>query len=216
MEILKIKEEDRPQSYWIHADPLAELLAGISGKARRAMIRDYWNAGQLDQLDPALLQDELDEERRERLGQISPYFMGGEFLPKRLPGESTIARIELETTTHDVIELRARPLSSGKIGLRWVDEYDSEFTHEGYPSEIDQPLSFDELTAFIEASYCGEIPLPLGYNQMNCEPGGLHDAEGLREFAVLESEFYCELTEWFNGKVSEWIDGQQSEKGKDN
>ena len=117
----------RPQTYWAHKNPLSEILAGISGKARRAMIRDFWEYDLLDELPPDMLQDVLDEASRKRLGAINPYFMGGEYLPDRLAGEVAIVRIELDSTTHDVIELRARPMAKGKISLRWVDEYDSYF-----------------------------------------------------------------------------------------
>ena len=135
-------EAYRPKSYWEHTDPLAEILANVSGKARREMIRDFWNAGAIEQLEETLLKDDLDPEERTSLGQIHPFFMGGEYLPQRLLGEVTIVRIDLESTTHDVIELRARPLPNGKIKLRWLDEYENEFSHEPYPDVIDQPFSF--------------------------------------------------------------------------
>ena len=96
-------ENIRPESYWSHNDPLAQILAGVSGKARRAMIKDFWEAGNLEQMEDALLNDELEPEQRTRLGQIHPFFMGGEYLPERLAGEVTIARIDLESTTYDVI-----------------------------------------------------------------------------------------------------------------
>jgi hypothetical protein len=44
-------EAQRPLSYWEHNDPLAQILANVSGKARRQMIRDFWNAGAIDQLE---------------------------------------------------------------------------------------------------------------------------------------------------------------------
>jgi hypothetical protein len=105
-----IRYSFRPRSYWVEADPLAAVLRNVTGENRRQMITDYWKAGQLDQLAPALLQDEAGPVVSRRLGRIHPSFLGGEFLPPYLPGEVEIARICLQSTTTDVISLRARPL----------------------------------------------------------------------------------------------------------
>ena len=103
----------RPKSYWNESDPLEAILRNIKGENRRRMVIDYWNAGHLEKLDATLLNDELDEEDRRGLGRIHPSFMGGEYLPGYLPGEVEIARISLQSTTSDVISLRARPTPSG-------------------------------------------------------------------------------------------------------
>ena len=42
----------------------------MTGENRRQMIRDYWDAGQLDQIEEALLPDELPEAKRNELGRI--------------------------------------------------------------------------------------------------------------------------------------------------
>ena len=207
-------EAQRPQSYWEHTDPLAEILANVSGKARREMIRDFWNAGAIDQLEDTLLKDDLDFEARESLGRIHPFFMGGEYLPIRLPGEVTIVRIDLESTTHDVIELRARPLPGGKIKLRWVDEYESEFSHEPYPDVIDQPFSFKELKDFIEATYPNEVgALPLAYNLGNCQDESASQAENYRDFTSFDSEFYPGLSDWVKQLVDAWIQNKLEQEG---
>jgi len=52
------------------------------------------------------LLDVLDEETRIRIGKIHSSFMGGEYLPVYGPGQIEIARIELESTTSDVISVR--------------------------------------------------------------------------------------------------------------
>jgi hypothetical protein len=161
------------------------------------MITDFWNAGQMEQLAEALLEDDLDEDSRRRLGRIHPFFMGGEYLPPRLPGEVVIVRIQLQSTTFDVIELRARPLPEGKIGLRWVDEYECPF--HGYTDTIDRPFSFKELIQFIESTEFEQLGnLPNVYNQMNYEfiSGNSEEVERLREFTSFSSEFYPELGRW--------------------
>lgn len=117
----------RPESYWAAArNPLEAALRNVKGRNRREMIKDYYEAGNLDQLGESLLGDTLDEQSRKNLKLIHPTFMGGEYLPDYARSEVEIARIELEATTNDVISLRAR--SSGlRIKYRLVDEYASEF-----------------------------------------------------------------------------------------
>ncbi|MEN9595414.1 MAG: hypothetical protein RLY23_1897, partial [Actinomycetota bacterium] len=117
----------RPQSYWEDADPLSAILRNVTGENRRRMITDYWNAGRLEELDSALLRDEPDDESRMRLGRIHPSFMGGEYLPHYLVGEVEIARLCLQSTTSDVVSLRARPSPEG-ISYRVIDEYKGRFT----------------------------------------------------------------------------------------
>jgi len=68
----------------------------------------------------------LDDESRRSLGQIHPTFMGGEYLPNYRRQEVAIARIELESTTSDVISLRATS-AGALIKYSLVDEYETEF-----------------------------------------------------------------------------------------
>jgi hypothetical protein len=97
----------RLESYWAPApNPLEAALRNVKGRNRREMIRDYHEAGNLDQLGNSLLADTLNEQSRKNLGLIHPTFMGGEYLPDYRRSEVEIARIELESTTSDVISLR--------------------------------------------------------------------------------------------------------------
>jgi hypothetical protein len=206
----------RPKSYWEHSDPLQAILSGISGTARRQMITDFWNAGKFDQLESGLLEDELDEGTRQRLGAFHPFFMGGEYLPKRLPGEVAIVTIRLESTTFDVIELRARPLSGGKIGLRWVDEYDTEF--DAPTDTIEQPFSFEELIRFIETSGPGlDENLPMAYTWMNvdCLGRSSESVEELRHFTSFSSDFYPGLGDWAQDQIDECLDKTLAEHAED-
>ena len=101
----------RPLSYWEIPGSLFELvLRNVKGTKRREMIRDFNEQGRLDQLVPVLTADELSDEDREGLGAIHPSFMGGEYLPGYRRNEVEIVRIELDSTTSDVISLRARPI----------------------------------------------------------------------------------------------------------
>lgn len=202
----------RPDSYWNHDDPLQEILAGISGTARRQMLTDFWDAGQFDKLEEGLLEDDLDEETRERLGAFHPFFMGGEYLPQRFPGEVSIVRIQLESTTFDVIELRARPISKGRIGLRWVDEYESSFDPPA--KTIGKPFSFKQLIAYIKGTgFDSQGNLPHVYNEMNYKwiAGETEEVENLRSFTSFSSDFYPQLATWADEQINAWFDEQIEE-----
>ena len=84
----------------------------MKGRRRGEMVRDLYAAGKLEGLSNILLSDSLGDETRKRLGQVHPTFMGGEYLPDYRRHEAEIVRIELDSTTYDVISLRARPIGS--------------------------------------------------------------------------------------------------------
>lgn len=197
-----------PESYWEHPNPLSIILANISGQARRQMIEDFWDAGEFELLNDELLKDKVSDSTREDLGRIHPFFMGGEYLPDRHPDETTIVRIELNSTTYDVTELRARRNAENQILLTWVDEYESEFFQ---PEEsISQPFTFEELLDFILRSGPEDhdgLCLPLAYNQMNCDCGA--DRKSLRNFTRCSSDFYPDLSNWTNRLISDWAEAEE-------
>lgn len=203
----------RPQSYWIDADPLAAILRNVSGENRRQMITDYWNAGKLDELDPSILQDKADQNTVARLGRIHPSFLGGEFLPPYLPGETEIARICLQSTTSDIISLRARPTPTG-IAYRIEDEYRGVFSLPIATSE--QPLTLAEIIRqFDEGNLKGLEPyssLTLGYNQMNLEHS---EPDQLRHFTRICSPLYRQLEAHFEHVFDDWCAQTRAERAAD-
>ena len=146
----EIDYDFRPESFWeTPSDPLAAILRNVKGSNRRSMIRDYYAAGKFDELRNELLNDTLDEEARTRLEQIHPSFMGGEYLPNYRRREVEIVRIELESTTSDVISLRASS-SGSRINYRLVDENDSGY---GLPQQSStRPFSLRELISFLDSA----------------------------------------------------------------
>src|SRR6516165_5648992 len=87
-----INYEFRPDSYWGPvASPLEAALRNVKGRNRRQMIKDYYSKGLLPALSDDLLQETLDEDKRNSLDRIHPSFMGGEYLPD-------YGRDEVETT----------------------------------------------------------------------------------------------------------------------
>jgi hypothetical protein len=200
----KIRYGYRPKSYWKDADPLSAILRNVTGENRRRMIRDYWRAGKLEELDPELLKDVADEQVRKNLGRIHPSFMGGEYLPGYLPREVEIARICLRSTTSDVITLRARPTDHG-IAYRVEDEYEGTFSLPIESSE--RPLTLAELVRQFEAGSLDQLEQPgglaLGYNHLNAEGGC--SPEELRHFTSISSDFYPQLHTHFEHVFDEWV-----------
>lgn len=203
-----------PPSYWSVDDPLSAILRNVKGENRRRMIRDYWRAGKLEELDPELLRDVVAESVREGLGRIHPSFMGGEYLPGYLPGEVEIARICLRSTTSDVITLRARPTPDG-IAYRVEDEYEGAFTLPIESSE--RPLTLAELIRQFEEGSLDDLECPgglaLGYNHLNAEGGC--SREELRDFTSISSDFYPQLQTHFEHVFEEWVQESCAERDAD-
>jgi hypothetical protein len=196
----------RPESYWrAGTDPLAALLRNVKGKDRRRMIRECWEAGEAGRLDGALLEDEIDDGLRERLGCIHPSFMGGEYLPSYLVGEVEIARVDLASTLADVTGIRARPRPGGRIAYRVVDEYGTGFTIS--PKESADPLSQEELVRLIDGVEADDWPfsgsLGLVHNEGSYGGG---DADYLRHFTTVSSDFYPALFEHFDRIHGLWVE----------
>ena len=193
----------RPESYWEDPDPLAAILRNIKGSNRRKMITDYWNAGKIDELDPAHLADETEPGLRQFLESIHPSFMGGEYLPTLLPTEIEIARIELESTTADVISIRARRQPGDElIHYRIVDEYSTEFSIT--PESSEKPLALGELVGLIDTTNGGEYGgLALCYNGQNLQEWT--SPETLRNFTTVNSTFYPDLFDHYDAIHEQWV-----------
>jgi hypothetical protein len=115
------------------------------------MITDFFREGRLDELAQELASDELSDEARERLGRIHPTFMGGEYLPGYRANEVEIARIELQSTTADVISVRARQAGRkrARIEYKVVNEYRSEFVFK--PHSTNRPLTLGQLVDSLDS-----------------------------------------------------------------
>ena len=206
----------RPESYCTAANnPLEDALRNVKGRNRREMIRDYHEAGKLEELSDNLLVDTLSEPQRQSLGRIHPSFMGGEYLPNYGRSEVEIARIELESTTSDVISLRARP-SGSRIRYRLVDEYQTEFRLPQQTSR--RPFSLGELVQFldsVEPADVGELSwaqfgFVLSYSQCNLECGA--DLETLRDFVRVESDYYPDLAAHYSQAIEDWYQARLEER----
>ncbi|MEE8561081.1 MAG: hypothetical protein V3S91_03860 [Gemmatimonadota bacterium] len=202
----------RPETYWEHGDPTSAILSGIKGEARRLMVRESLETGQ--DVPEWLLDPLLDEEARHYLGAIHPLFMGGEYVPPDLPGETTIARIALRSVLADVIEVRARPGGPGLL-YRIVDEYETDFVMPFDRSVT--PLSLGKLIELINDSegLRQERGLVSCEVEACCCPGGrsrpTHEEwlESVCRFVTVSSQFYPDLQAYYETFVEEWL----SERG---
>ena len=193
----------QPASYWRDDDLLAALLRNVKGSERRRMIKAYWQAGKYEHLGDQLKTEQVQEDFRKFLGRLHPDFMGGEYLPDYRPGETEIARIELKSTSADVISIRARPLRTG-IGYRIVDEYETKFL---LPWKTGQrPMTLSRFIAFLDGARQPDLvpALPLCFNQMNLEIGE-NTREKLRDFTTVSSEIYPGLQEHYVNVFDDWV-----------
>jgi hypothetical protein len=209
MEVKRFKGIDyefRPQSYWDISDPLEAILKNVKGTQRRQMIRDYWEAGRIEELFDTHLLDELGEEQRSRLGQIHPSFMGGEYLPHYEWGQIEIARVELQSTTSDVISIRASK-EGERIAYSVVDEYETEF-HVS-PRSRAKPLSQAQLIDLIDNAGGGES-LALCYTMMNSSGSCIEDLDAIRSFTRVESLFYPQLNLHYEQVLNFWYENEKA------
>jgi len=215
-----IDYEFRPTSYWEPAiDVLQRVLRNVKRTRRRQMITDFFREGRLDELAQELASDELSDEARERLGRIHPTFMGGEYLPGYRASEVEIVRIELESTTADVISVRARLVGRkrARIEYKVVDEYRSEFVFK--PHSSTRPPTLGQLIDSLDdVENLGGPQLDagepawlrygwvLGSNEMNRACSDTRDSVPYRNFTSITSEFYSDLARHYRRLIDRWVD----------
>lgn len=212
-----IDYEFRPSSYWEPvADVLQTVLRNVKGTRRREMITDFFRQGRLDELAEELSSDELSDEARERLGRIHPTFMGGEYLPGYRANEVEIVRIELESTTADVISVRARLVGSKKVRIQYrvVDEYQSEFVFN--PHSSNKPLTLGQLIDSLDSTKHsgGDFHFDaawlrhgwvLVFNETNRACSDTGDSVEYRNFTSVSSEFYPDLARHYRRLIDRWV-----------
>lgn len=123
-----------------------------------------------------------------------------------LPGyqrqETEIVRIELESTTSDVISIRAR-WWQGRLHYRVVDEYQETF--EVKPATSQRPFTLGQLVRFIDRVSHRDLwgPFSLAYNALNADGGT--DRRQLRHFTRIRSDIYPQLHDHFEHVFAEWV-----------
>lgn len=139
---------------------------------------------------------------------FDPAFFGGAFLPPLRWNEVEIARITLESTTFDVISIRAR-ICKRRIYYSVVDEYEGQVSYECQRKSSVRPLTMRELIDLMEntevnGEYTG---LVLGMAQNGFECSGY--ADQWVHFANVSSDVYPQLAEWYFDAFEEWYEGNK-------
>lgn len=209
----KLDMDYRPASYWAEDDPIQVLLSGIKGEARRQIVQQRLESGATGDLPEGFLDSQLDEATRRAWGAIHPLMMGGEYLPDDLPGETTIARVALNSMTGDVIEVRARPIGEG-IGYRVVDEYETDFVLPFDSSPL--PLTTGEMIKLLDETidmFGPEHPGLIMYHVTRNYGGGPGQHEPIdrwrrkvQAFARLSAASYPRLSDWYDARIDAWMD----------
>ncbi|NLD05267.1 MAG: hypothetical protein GX672_05150 [Synergistaceae bacterium] len=137
----------RPESYFEPLPMETSIINRINGTVRRRIVRE--RAGNdLSSIPYQLTAEVLDEVGLRAWGRIHPMYMGGEFLPRFMPGEVEIARVCLKSTTYDADSIRARK-GANRIRYRYLDEYDGEMTTGKTSRTSIRPLTLGELLNFM-------------------------------------------------------------------
>lgn len=200
----------RPKSYWNDTTVEQAILRGVKGRRRRELISQALADGQFEHVAEEIQSAEISDDLRRRLGRIHPSFMGGEYLPGYPAGETEIARIDLESTTSDVISIRARR-EGGLIHYRVVDEYHEVFRCD--PESSARPFSLGEFVEFIDAVSHNDLwgPYSLAYNELNADAGT--ERRNLRHFTRISSDLYPELSDHFERVFADWVAEGEAEQG---
>jgi hypothetical protein len=104
----RVEQEENASKDWAQKN-LLQLIANIKGSARKKDARRLLKPGRLDEAFDFILRDTLDDHQRGFWGSLHPTLVGGEFLPDYKPQEIEIARITMDSTTQDVVRIRASP-----------------------------------------------------------------------------------------------------------
>lgn len=199
----------RPKSYWDDDTVEQAILRNVKGTRRRKALTEAIAKGELDVIPEELQSNEVSETTRTILGRIHPSLMGGEYLPGYQSEETEIARFELQSTTSDVISIRAR-WEDGRIYYRVVDEYGTKF--RCYPESSERPFNLGEFIEFIDDISCTDLfgPFSTTYNELNLEGGS--ERRSLRYFTSISSDIYGQLYEHFEKVFEEWVaEGDEGE-----
>ena len=163
------------------------LLSRVKGTARRQELMRAMAEERLEELPPQYLQSALSHEERSAFGALHPALMGGEYLPDFLKDEVEVARIELASTTADVISVRMRPTKKGLV-YRVVDEYMSGGAGNEDDDDTQEESRGDDGMLLVDAKpLVSKLPLTLGeLGRYAVKVAGVENMVLMHEFFRLE------------------------------
>ena len=196
----------RPKSYWGPQEVDTIIGARVKGELRR---RQAISDLKENHADEDIIAESLTEEHRSAVGAVHPWLMGGEYLPDSKQNEVEIARVVMESTTMDVISIRARR-TKYRIIYKIVDEYPEDESYEYYLTKktSKQPLTLGELIKLMDNAV--DDGLVGNGRNWHYEDGDL--AEEVYNFETASSAYYLQLSEWYDEANKEWLHEKQKEK----
>jgi hypothetical protein len=194
----EIDMQYRPESYFGPTSLGQHLLATVTGAERQRYIRTLIEENRLQDCPAWIAKESLTEEERSAASRVDPRFMGGEFLPDLRRGEVEIARINLESTTADVISVRAFQ-GKGPIRYRVCDEYYPDSNVANIRRTSKRPLTLAQLEAFIEEAGAG-----IGIVRCCLDGDGIQP-ERYRNYLSATSPFYLQLKSLYQLRVEQLL-----------
>ncbi|MDC0989027.1 hypothetical protein OAR29_00650 [Rhodospirillales bacterium] len=196
----------RPKNYWGPQEVETLVGARVKGELRRQQaISDL----EENHADHEIISESLTDEHRRAVGAVHPWLMGGEYLSDLKPNEVEIARVVMQSTTMDVISIRARK-TKNRIIYKIVDEYpeDESQNYSLTKKTSKQPLTLGELIKLIDNAVDGGL---VGSGRSwHYEEGS--SAEEIYDFETASSAYYSELSMWYDEANEEWLHEKQSEE----
>jgi len=173
----------RPKTYFRPMALEKYLLSKVKGAVMRKKIAALFEEGRHDEASELVDITGLSKEGQKRLESLHPMYMGGNYLPDAEEGEVEIARISIQSTTHDVTSVYAR-VEDGTMHYRVVDEYAGDTLQGTTEAQTAEPMTLGELTTFFLQAW----PL-IEVLESNFED----DTERALDFFSGSSEFYPEF-----------------------
>jgi len=194
----------RPATYWAQTPSEETVVNQIKGTLRRRAV-----AGALAERDgpppgiaEIVLESALDDETRDAFGAIDPSLMGGEYLPDVEEESIEIARVEMRSTTFDVIRLRATR-GRRSVSYAMVDEYEDIGSSWTLPrARSRRPLSFGELIDVIDGAsggFNGDAFEGILYGNLDAGVLDIYD------FIEVSSPFYPKLQRYYELRSLDWL-----------
>jgi hypothetical protein len=208
---MKFNLDFTPNSYFNNLSFEQKIGSKVKGEIRRKVAL---NKIKTETYPPELVGRRLNSFIREKQGKIHPHLMGGEYLPDMSSDESEICRIVLNSTTMDVISIKAK-IENAKINYRVSDEYEDEeiFAYSLKHITSQKPLSMSLLIENIDTCLLNEIYkgketiYGTGLVHHYLKDCSLHsDRDETYSFVSVESAFYPQLNDYYQKQKLIWVD----------
>lgn len=140
----------------------------------------------------------------------APGFGGGGYLPRLRPREVEIAGLALNSTTGDVISIRALHSPEG-VRLRVADEYGTRYRL--VRAVWERPLSLADLVDLIDTvRHEGQVGLFSTLDRLWEEAEGSTDPSELADFITVISAFYPQLGAVYVERARAWAERHLGEQ----